>query len=204
MHHEVHQRGTHTGCPDGGHLTRSPGMTGRPDVVISALSSLPSVTISILTTNGHRFISRGVEGDFPSLRLTKWWHCLLVCGFWPTPRGWEWLAQGWHHPRSLQQWGLQWQGLQWCEPQCLSLPVHSSSQLGSPPHGRLVLQRYGLPWGRRDLLRRYAPNGEIQRGEAWRRHPISKYTSHGSSWVSYSSRGGGHSIPWSLLDNLAP
>ena len=49
----------------------------------------------------------------------------------------------------------------------------------------------------------YAPNGEIWRGEAWKRHHISRHTSHGSTQISYSSRGVGHSISLGLLNNLA-
>ena len=52
--------------------------------------------------------------------------------------------------------------------------------------------------------RRHAPNGEFWRGEALRRCHISRHTSHGGNRSGHSFSGGGHSIPWSLLYNLAP
>ena len=121
-----------TGHPNRGPLTHSPG---RPGVIISALGSLPPASIGILTTHGWKFISGGVEGDSPPLRLTWPLHHLLVWGCWPTPGGWEWLVQGWRHLRSLQWWCLQH-----LSPQHLSLPFYSSSHLGGPPHGRPVSQ----------------------------------------------------------------
>ena len=188
-----------TGHPNGGPLTRSPGVTGRLGVIISASSSLPPATIGILTTCGCKFIGGGVEGDSPPLRLTWQLHRLLIWGCWLTPGGWEWLAQGWRHLRSLWQWGL------WClSPQHLSLPFYSGSHLGGPPHRRPVSQGCQQPWGQRGLLTRYAPNGEIWRGEAWRRCHVSRHTSHEGTRIGYSPGRGGHSIPWSLPDNLAP
>ena len=143
-HHEVPQRGIHppyevliTGRPDGLPLSRSPGANGRLAVIISALSTLPPMAISILTTSGSRFVGRGVKGDSQSCRLTQWLHCLLVWGYWLTPGRWEWLVQGWHHLRSLQCQNLQCQSLQ-----CHSLPVQSSSHVCSPPNGRSVLWGY--------------------------------------------------------------
>ena len=111
---------------------------GRLGVIISASGSLPPTTISVLTACGQKFIGGGVKGDSPPLRLTWQLHCLLVWGGWPTPRGWEWLVQGWCHLMSLQQWGLQWWGLWHLSLQHLSLPFYSGSHLGGPPHGRLV------------------------------------------------------------------
>ena len=102
-----------TGHPNGGPLMHSPG---RPGVIISASVSLPPMSIGVLITRGQKFISRGVEGDSPPLRLTWWLHHLLVWGCWLTLGGWEWLVQGWCHLRSLQWWGLQH-----LSPQCLSL-----------------------------------------------------------------------------------
>ena len=131
-----------TGRPNGGPLTHSPGVTGRLGVIILALSSLPPVTIGILTACSHKFVSGGVKGDSPPLRLTWRLHHLLVWGCWPTPKGWEWLAQRWCHLRSLWHWSLRCWSL-WCHsPQRLSLPVYSGSQLGGPPHRRLVSQGY--------------------------------------------------------------
>ena len=95
-----------TGHPSEGPFMCSLGRTGRPGVIISTSSSLPPMTISVLTAYGRKFIGRGVEGDSLPLRLTWRLHRLLVWGCWPTPGGWEWLAQGWHHLRSLQWWGL--------------------------------------------------------------------------------------------------
>ena len=117
-----------TGHPNRGPHMCSPGVTRRLGVVLSASCSLPPTTISVLTTNGHGLINGGVEGDFPSIRLTRRWHRLLVWSCWLTPGGWEWLVEGWHHMRSLWQWGLWQQGPQQWGPQHLSLPVYSSSQ----------------------------------------------------------------------------
>ena len=174
---------------DGGPFARSLGGTGRPALIIPASSSWPPMGSGILPASGNMFVGRGVEGDSQPHSLARWLNRLLVRGCWLTPGGWEWLAQGWHHLRSLQHCGLQ----------CLSLPVYSSSQLGGPPHGRLVSRGCRYPWGQRGLLRRYTPSGEIWRGEAWRRHHVSRHTSHGGTRIGYSSGGGGQSIPWSLL-----
>ena len=91
-----------TGHPNGGPLSHSPGVTGRPGVIISALSSLPPMAIGILIASGYRFVCGGVEGDSQPCRLTWQLNCLLVWGCQPTPGRWEWLAQGGHHLRSLQ------------------------------------------------------------------------------------------------------
>ena len=105
---------------------------GRPGVIISAASSLPPMTIGVLTTRGRKFISGGVEGDSPPLRLTWRLHCLLIWGCWPTPGGWEWLVQGWCHLRGLWWWGLWQWALQHLSPQHLSLPFYSSFSFGWP------------------------------------------------------------------------
>ena len=55
-----------TGRPDGGPLSRSLGMTGRPAVIILASSTLPPMYISVLTTCGSRFGGVGVKGDSQS------------------------------------------------------------------------------------------------------------------------------------------
>ena len=47
-----------------------------------------------------------VKGDSSPLGLDWQLHCLLIWGCQPTPRGWEWLAQGWRHLQSLWQWSL--------------------------------------------------------------------------------------------------
>ena len=117
-----------TGCPNGGPFACPLGGTGGPGVIISASSSLPPTTIGVLTAHGRKFIGGGVEGDSPPLRLTWQLHHLLVGGCWPTPRGWELLAQGWRHLRSLRCWGLRCWSLWHRSPQCLSLPVYSGSQ----------------------------------------------------------------------------
>ena len=141
---EVHQRGTHlarhllTGRPNGGPFACSLGRTGGLGVIILTSSSLPPATIGVLTAHGRKFIGGGVEGDSPPLRLTWRLHCLLIWGCWLTPRGWEWLVQGWCHLKSLQWWGLWRWGQRHLSPQCLSLPFYSSSYLGGPPHGRPV------------------------------------------------------------------
>ena len=95
-----------TGHSNGGPFPHFPARTGGPGLIISVLSSLSPVTISILTTYGCNFISRGVKGDSSPLRLDWWLQCLLVWGCRLTPGGWEWLAQGWCHLRNLWQWGL--------------------------------------------------------------------------------------------------
>ena len=112
----------------GGPLSHSPGATGRPAVIISASSTLPPVAIDVLTASGSRFVGGGVKGDSQSCRLTRWLHCLLVWGCWPTPGKWK----------------------------------------------------------------------------SWRRCHVSRHTSYGGTRSGNSSSGGGHSIPWSLLYNLAP
>ena len=122
-----------TGRPNRGPLLHSPGVTGRPGVIISASSSLPPMTISILTAHGHGFVNGGVEGDSQPHRLTSRLHHLLVMGCWLTPGIWEGLVDGWCHLRSL------WHRSPWC----LSLPVQSGCHVCSPPSGRSV------PWGSR-------------------------------------------------------
>ena len=130
------------GHPDGGPFACSLGRTGGPVFIIPALSNWPPVGSGILPTSGSMFVSRGVKGDSQPCSLAQQLNRLLVRGCWLTPRGWEWLAQGWCHLRSLWHWGLQHWSLQHLSPQHLSLPVYSNSQLGDPPHGRLVSQGY--------------------------------------------------------------
>ena len=55
-----------TGRPDRGPLSCSPGVTGRLAVINSASSTLPPMPISILTTSGSQFVSRGVKSDSQS------------------------------------------------------------------------------------------------------------------------------------------
>ena len=55
-----------TGHPDGGPLSRSPGVTGRLAVMDSASSILPPMPIGVLTAGGSWFVSGGVKGDSQS------------------------------------------------------------------------------------------------------------------------------------------
>ena len=52
-----------TGRPNGGSLSSSPGATGRPAVIVSALGTPPPAYINVLTARGSRFGGRGVKGD---------------------------------------------------------------------------------------------------------------------------------------------
>ena len=90
-----------TGHPNGGPLSCSPGVTGRLGAIISAWSSLPPVTVSILSASGHRFVGSGVKGDSHPRRLPRWLNPLLVWGGWLTPGRREWLVQRGCHLRSL-------------------------------------------------------------------------------------------------------
>ena len=54
------------GLPDGGPLSSSSGMAGRPMAIISALGSLSPMYISVLTVSGGRLRGRGVKGDSQS------------------------------------------------------------------------------------------------------------------------------------------
>ena len=81
-----------------------PGLVGW--VLSSRSRVLSPVTICVLTTYGCNFIGRGVKGDSSPLGLDWWLHCLLIWGCQPTPRGWEWLVQGWCCLRSLWWWGF--------------------------------------------------------------------------------------------------
>ena len=60
-----------------------------------------------------------------------------------------------------------------------------------------------VPWVG-GLWRGQTPNGEIWRGEAQQRCHISRHSHHRGSRSGHASRGDGHSIPWSLLHDLAP
>ena len=51
------------GLPDGGPLSSSSGMAGRPTAIISASGSLPPMYVSVLTISGSRLGGRGVRGD---------------------------------------------------------------------------------------------------------------------------------------------
>ena len=93
-----------TGHPNGGHFTCSPARSGGLGPIISVVSSLSPVTIGILTTYGCNFIGGGVKGDSSPLSLDWQLYHLLVWGCQLTPKGWEWLVQGWHHLRSLRWW----------------------------------------------------------------------------------------------------
>ena len=59
-------RHQHIGLPDGGPLSSSSGVAGRPTAIISALGSQSPTYISVLTFSGSRLGGRGVEGDFQS------------------------------------------------------------------------------------------------------------------------------------------
>ena len=52
-----------TGLPDRGPLPSSPGVAGRPTVIVSALGNLSCMYINVLTASGSRLGGRGVKGD---------------------------------------------------------------------------------------------------------------------------------------------
>ena len=51
------------GLPDGGPLSSSSGIAGRPMAIISASGSLSPMYISVLTISGSRLGGRGVKGE---------------------------------------------------------------------------------------------------------------------------------------------
>ena len=51
------------GLPDGGPLSSSSGIAGRPTAIVSALGSLSPMYICVLTISGNRLGGRGVKGD---------------------------------------------------------------------------------------------------------------------------------------------
>ena len=51
------------GLPDGGPLPSSPGVVGRPTIIVSASTNLSPMYISVLTASGSRLGGRGVKGD---------------------------------------------------------------------------------------------------------------------------------------------
>ena len=149
--HELCQRGAHSlgmvpayRSSQQRPFARSLARTGGLGLIISVMSPLSPVAIGVLTAYSCNFIGRGVKSDSSPLRLDWWLHRLLVWGCWPIPRGWGWLAQGWHHLRSLQQWclrgGLRWWSPWHLSPQGLNMPFYSRPHHAGPPHRRPVSQ----------------------------------------------------------------
>ena len=52
-----------TSLPDGGPLPSSPGMAGRPTVIISTSAKLSPTYIGVPTVSGSRLGGQGVKGD---------------------------------------------------------------------------------------------------------------------------------------------
>ena len=73
-------RHRHIGLPEGGPLSSSSGVAGRPMAIISASGSPSPVYISVLTISGSRLGGRGVKGDSQSQSFTQRLHLLLIRG----------------------------------------------------------------------------------------------------------------------------
>ena len=154
------------GLPDGGPLSSSSGMAGRPTAIISASGSLSPVYISVPTVSESRLGDRGVKGDSQSRSLTWWLHQLLIRGCWSTPGEQRRLTDGWGHLRSP-----------WHQTPCAQeLPL----AIRSPPSGRSVWQGCDRLLGYRGLPLKWVPNGN-----PWWRWHQSGHTSQGGTQSSH-------------------